>query len=68
MSIVMEDSVEHDVCGTGIERYSPPDNQYMGSLEARKKSFSQYGWDENIPVSVTKLAEAGFYYFGIPFL
>jgi hypothetical protein len=36
----------------------------MDSLENRKKSFIDSGWDQSIPVSVDELSEAGFYYLG----
>lgn len=52
----------------GIQPYSGPENPDMGPLEARKSSFHYNGWDDSVPVSVEKLAEAGFYYIGIYFL
>jgi hypothetical protein len=36
----------------------------MTSLETRKLSFIDKGWDQSIPISVDKLSEAGFYYTG----
>jgi hypothetical protein len=37
----------------------------MTSLEKRKLSFIGKGWDQNIPISVDKLSEAGFYFTGL---
>ncbi len=34
------------------------------TLENRKKSYFENGWDESYPVSVDELSEAGFYYMG----
>jgi hypothetical protein len=37
----------------------------MKSLEDRKQSFTDKGWDQSIPVSFDELCEAGFYYTGL---
>lgn len=39
--------------------------QIMKSLENRKQSFTDKGWDQSISVSVDELCEAGFYYMGL---
>ncbi len=48
----------------GVQLYSGPKNPDMGPLDIRKASFQNSGWDNNCPVSVDRLAEAGFYYIG----
>jgi hypothetical protein len=37
----------------------------MESLEKRKQSFIDKGWDQRLPVSIDELSEAGFYYTGV---
>jgi len=58
------DSQPIDMKSLGIQPYSGPNNPDMGTIEARKKSFQNNGWDNSVPVSVEKLSEAGFYYIG----
>jgi hypothetical protein len=58
----MSDS--HLLDSMGIHLHTGPSNPNMRQLDKRKKSFRINGWDINIPVTVDKLAEAGFYYTG----
>jgi hypothetical protein len=40
-------------------------NPIMRSLENRKQSFINKGWNQSITISVDELSEAGFYYTGV---
>lgn len=58
----MSDS--HLLDSLGIHLHTDPSNPNMRQLDERKRSFHINSWNVNIPVTVDKLAEAGFYYTG----
>jgi len=53
-----------DVCGNGEILYRPVHHKRYMTVDARKCSFYESGWQSSVNISVIQLAEAGFFSIG----